>query len=81
MSHNAKIGDIVQVMFHDHCEVEGAEDSALMEFAVYGVLSEKTRTHLTVTAWAHADNLTNRDVNTKSFTLVRKAVTNVRVLK
>lgn len=81
MSHTAKLGDVCQITFHDHVEVEGEEAAALMEFAVYGVLVEKTRAKLVVMPWAHADDLTKVDGNTKSFVIARKAVTNVRVLR
>lgn len=81
MKHSAKVGDVVQITFHDHVEVAGIETPDVIEFVVYGVLCEKSRQKLVVRSWVYADDITRVDENVHSWVIARKAVTDVRVLK
>ena len=63
-----KVGDIVEIRFIDH-----TSGDSLLEFLVWGRLSKKTRTQLTIQCWSYPD-INEVDHNTEGYTIHRKSV-------
>lgn len=74
-------GDVIQVRFHDHCE-DGDE---AIEFLVWGRLNKITRWSYHLHAWAFADAIeeakNENHENEKTFTIVKKAVLEIKILE
>ena len=75
------VGDVVQCTFLDHSE----DGTDVMLFEVFGRMSAITSKAYTIVSWAYvnaADRAkdSNPD-NEKNFCIVRKAVTDIKVLK
>ena len=72
-------GDLVEITFLDH-----AEDGDVIRFRVHGELYDISRTAYKVRSWAYAsdvDRAAGNPDNEKTFSIVKKAVESVRVLK
>lgn len=75
-----KEGSLVEIVFLDH--VEDGPDP--IEFEVIGRVSNITKRAVTVRCWNYkfpVDEATHGDHNVKSFTIVKKAMTEVNLLK
>jgi hypothetical protein len=75
-----KEGSIVELTFLDHVE-DGPEP---IEFMVWGRVSGMTKRSLSVECWGYAskvDEASHGDHNIKSFTIVKRAVTAISLLK
>ena len=75
----AKKGDIVQVNFLDHVE-DGDEE---MKFIVWGRVDLVTKRCLRIVSWAHEDPCSAPPCEPgteKTFTIVRSAITSLKVL-
>lgn len=71
-----KKGDVVEVTFLDH-----AEDSRdVLPFQVWGRVVRRSKDSLTIGVWLHRDAPGCRDSNTRTFTLVKRAVLHWRRL-
>ena len=76
-----KVGDVVHCIFLDHAE--NSKDS--MKFEVFGKVIEITKTAYNIVAWGYVDSTDkaadgNPD-NEKWFSIVKKAITDIKVLK
>jgi len=74
-----RIGSIVAVTFLDHVE-DGDEP---IEFVVYGELLQASRSRLHIGGWVYA-NPKEREYDTgnmKTWSIVRAAITQIKVLK
>jgi len=75
-----KEGCLVQIVFLDH--VEDGPDP--IEFEVIGRVSGITKRAVTVRCWNYSrpvDEASHGDHNVKSFTIVKKAMTEVNLLR
>lgn len=70
-------GAIVAITFLDHVE----DGSETIPFVVYGRVVKKDRKELTLDSWEYQDVKIPHDDNEKRFSIVRGAVTRVRVLE
>jgi acyl-CoA hydrolase len=74
-----KPGNVVELQFLDH--VQDGKDA--IEFRVWGEVLDITRTSIRVACWAHVDKSMRDEpepFNETTFTIVKKAITAVRVL-
>ena len=72
-------GDLVEITFLDH-----AEDGNVLRFRVYGELYDICRTSYRVRSWGYASDVDRAAGNTdneKTFSIVKRAVDEIRVLK
>lgn len=79
MPAGVKPGAVVEITFLDH--VEDGNDA--IEFKVWGRIRYVTKRTVTVETWAYADKNDEGDdgsVNVKAFTIVKKAMTDLRFL-
>lgn len=79
MPAGVKPGAVVEITFLDH--VEDGNDA--IEFKVWGRIRYVTKRTVTVETWAYADKNGEGDdgsVNVKAFTIVKKAMTDLRFL-
>jgi hypothetical protein len=74
------VGDVVEIAFHDHGQVDGAGADAL-DFTVYGRLHVITKRSYTVHSWAYTDpdeDIGEHDVkNIEGSLIVRSAITDM----
>ena len=71
-----KIGDVVRIVFDDHSE----DLDSLIRFEVFGRLTKKTRSVLTVHSWCYEDRAALSDDNCKTFNIARKLIVGVEIL-
>jgi len=79
MTQKVKLGDIVEVRFLDHVE-DGEEE---MKFIVWGRVDRVTKRSLRIVSWAHADPCSAPPCEPgteKTFTIVRSAITKLKIL-
>jgi hypothetical protein len=76
-----KIGDIIRVTFLDHAE--NSRDS--ISFEAFGRVTDITKTAYKITAWGYIDPTDRaRDHNEDNehwYCIVRKAITDIKILK
>lgn len=75
-----KVGDLAEIVFLDHVE-DGIDP---IEFEVIGRVSNITKRAVTVRCWNYrlaVDAATHNDHNVKSFTIVKKAMSSISILK
>ena len=81
MASKLKVGDIVHCTFLDHSE----NSKDVMNFEVFGRLVSITQASYTIIAWGYVDPTDrardNNDDNEVWFSIVRKAVKDIRALK
>lgn len=72
-----KLGDIVECEFLDHVE-DGDEP---IRFMIYGKLRKSSPKSIAIAVWAYPDNENHDgDSNEKVFSIVRRAIINLRKL-
>lgn len=76
-----QVGDLVRVTFHDHAE--NSKDA--LEFEVFGRVFDETRLAYKIRCWGYvhdtdraADSSTH---NEHYYTIVKRAITGIKVLK
>lgn len=75
------IGDVVAITFLDHCEDSHSEDdNEPLAFYVFGKVGAKRKRAITVDCWCYVNKNAERDHNVKSFTIVKSAITDVKIL-
>jgi hypothetical protein len=76
-----KLGDVVAVQFLDHCENahDGGSDEPL-PFFVFGKVGAITKRAITVDCWCYVDKTAARDCNVQSYTVVKTAILDVKIL-
>lgn len=78
MTAQPKTGDIVEVVFLDHCE--GSDDGEPILFRVYGVVLIKAKSHYEIGSWVYDDMKRQGDRNETRYTIVRSAIRSIRTL-
>lgn len=82
-SWSPRVGDIVEVRFHDHSEESHDPQEGAIHFCVFGRLHKITKSVYIVHSWAYVapDGYEEgADSNIVGFTIVRKAITEIRRL-
>ena len=77
------VNDIVHIVFWDHAEDGGGHREAL-QFEVFGRIIRESKVSYQVECWAYVDpieKLMGNPDNEHTFTIVKKAITGIRVLK
>jgi hypothetical protein len=75
----AKLGDIVSVIFLDHCRRPGGGESGPIELEVLGYLIEIEKSYITVAPWIETSM--EVDENTEMYIIIRSAIKKVRRLR
>jgi hypothetical protein len=76
-----KIGDVVAVQFLDHCENAHTDDNDdALPFWVFGKIGAKRKRSITVDVWCYVDRTLERDSNVQSYTIVKAAIMDVKIL-
>jgi hypothetical protein len=80
-SQKPKIGDMVRIVFIDHCSGSGYE-SGVLEFETFGRIAGITKTHYDICNWGYLpDSRAMADDNCEFVHIVRKAIISIKVLK
>ena len=76
-----QVGDVVHCTFLDHAE----NSKDVMTFEVFGRISSKTRWAYQIRSWGYIDDRDrerdNNESNETWFSIVKKAIIDIRVLK
>lgn len=77
-----KLGQEVKLTILDHCLVKGSVADGPMVFDVRGIVTDINKLHVCVAAWTdHFDPLKQDHANVESFTVLKKAIVGVKVMK
>lgn len=75
-----QLGAVVAIRFLDHCEdAHKDEEEGPIEFVTYGKIANIGETFFSVDCWCYADGH-DRDHNVKSFTIVKSAILEIKIL-
>ncbi len=72
-----RVGQLIAVTFMDHSE---DHDEPIL-FTVYGRVSKNARGHICIDCWEYANQDEPYDDNEKRFTIVKRAIQHLEVLK
>lgn len=75
----AKLGEVLQVIFLDHCSRSGLNGKGPMLFEAVGRLVEKTEEYYTIAPWISPDLVV--DDNTETYVILRSTIKAERRLK
>jgi hypothetical protein len=76
-----KIGDVVRVVFLDHCSGSGYE-SGVLEFETFGRIAGITKTHFDICNWGYLPgSKTMADDNCEFTHIVKGAIISIKILK
>lgn len=75
---NVKPGQIVEMTFLDHC-MHHDEHMGPMKIRTFGLLIKVTKQYYTLASWIETNG--RIDSNTEMFTIVKSAVSSIKVLK
>lgn len=80
MKFKYKPGQLVSVIFHDHCRQNGDVEPGVLTFEAVGRIKYNTKLFITLSFWHYSEDLMDRDENCEEFTIVKKAIVNVKKL-